>query len=275
MGKEAQGKSQSSTPLCDIKMVRRSVKAGQVKLRSASCPQSMSIDSYMLKKPLLLVALFATLALLFVGFYLQARRRSMPEVQTSPLDYTKTPSTNTPTSPALSSSQLSASSTASWKSYRNEEYGFEVKYPDSWVSVNALGSYNSIELFNFATRHGYKATFGIDKFPPVQEGKMIDEYRSTYSKSNSNLQTYDTLIGSELGFETGGILCEVGNSCAARFEFLSNMLLEKGFKFFLVISDFYGRESSPTLTPSDDPYFLFNEEVLTTRKVLSTFKLTE
>jgi hypothetical protein len=209
----------------------------------------------------LAVVSIVTLAFV-VGFVYWSKDQAMPAVQNQ--------------APSLSQSvQPQSDSTAAWKTYRNEEYGFEMKYPNSWISVNALGPYNSIELLKFTTGHGYKATFGLEKFPPIQEGKMIDEYRSIHLKSNSNLQTYDTLIGSELGFETGDILCEVRNPCVARFEFLSDMLLKKGFKFFLVISGFNGRESSSTLIPSNDPYSLFDEEVLTARKVLSTFKLTE
>ena len=56
--------------------------------------------------------------------------------------------------------------TAAWKTYHNEEYGFEIKYLNEWTPENNVDSYNTVRLFHFHTRLGYKAVFGIERFLP-------------------------------------------------------------------------------------------------------------
>jgi len=74
---------------------------------------------HLTKTSLILLGTFAVLALFIVaGFSLWPREKAVSQTQT-PLPI--------------------ADPTADWKTYRNEEYGFEVKYPDFLIPLNRTG----------------------------------------------------------------------------------------------------------------------------------------
>lgn len=144
-----------------------------------------------------MVALFAILALLSLGFYLQGGRRQMSQAQTSPPYPTPAPSKNTPASPASSNTQPSASSSASWKSYRNEQYAFELNYPSDW-EINYRNkfthheSYPVVTFISLATKSEIKRliagggveTPGPDIIISVEELKdsiSLEDYLYTHS----------------------------------------------------------------------------------------------
>lgn len=82
------------------------------------------------KKALILSIPMMLAVLLLGGWFLFREPQKIPESQNPPQKPEDIkPSANIDTS--------------NWKTYRNEEYGFELKYPDSWSSSEAVAEYNS------------------------------------------------------------------------------------------------------------------------------------
>ena len=81
----------------------------------------------------------------------------------------ETKQTSTPQQP----SSASINETASWKTYKNDEYGFEVKYPTDWTSAGGFSDYGGFFYVAFgvanlseplATIHVYPNQTTLDKF---------------------------------------------------------------------------------------------------------------
>ncbi|KKU03139.1 MAG: hypothetical protein UX06_C0045G0005 [Candidatus Giovannonibacteria bacterium GW2011_GWA2_45_21] len=137
--------------------------------------------------------------------------------------------------------------TANWKTYTNTKYGFEIKYPSTWKLKN--------NLLSFTTDNGRTATL-----------HMLDSARF-------DGPTQNIYIGTELGTEWAGILCEQG-LCSAVFKYHSSSLDSRGFSFHLVIanvdSDF---DRSPGSPDWKNPRPIFSNDIATVRKALLTFEI--
>ncbi|MBU0466463.1 MAG: hypothetical protein KKF39_02175, partial [Nanoarchaeota archaeon] len=83
-------------------------------------------------------------------------------------EYTARQETPTPTSPI--------EETANWKVYRNEEYGFEVKYPEDWFIADGkfekawASELNSFQLIFARSKEDIEIAFHEGKLTPLTHG---------------------------------------------------------------------------------------------------------
>ena len=86
------------------------------------------------KSSVALIVILIALGIVLVGggiWYVSSKSSNIQSSSTSNL-----PISNTTTSAATSTNVSPASNeTANWKTYQNEEYGFEIKYPNDWEIV--------------------------------------------------------------------------------------------------------------------------------------------
>jgi hypothetical protein len=162
--------------------------------------------------------------------------------------------------------------TRDWKTYRNDRYGFIMKYPAGWIfyetpSDTPYAESYVVASFEFPTRKGNRAFFVI--YRSLSTDETIDSYKAANERG-----TYREIrIAGEKGLERADAGCdsEFGEeSCDAFFDFHSNRLFRKGVDFTLSI------ELKDQEVHSDrdfDAYPLFKDEVDQVRRVLSTLNL--
>lgn len=128
------------------------------------------------KSSLLLLTTFVILALLVVvGSSLWQREQTMPQVKTPP----RSPSQiqhqtiSSPTStPTL---RPSPDQGGTWKTYHNEKYGFEIKYPPGWSTLKSDGD-------NLTITNGLNSiALSVLDFRPPSSGSFEDWVHEGYS----------------------------------------------------------------------------------------------
>ncbi len=125
------------------------------------------------------------------------------------------PATN---QPAVNQEQQPQDETAGWSTYKNEQYGFEVKYPTDWIGEAA-----------YDVPYGY-ATF--TKYDPSQEKKVGFEGEETESAYIISVNVFDNLesvaLKNHVLQESGGfvlekdlVYTEVAGQQAVKYEVVS------------------------------------------------------
>lgn len=81
-------------------------------------------------------------------------------------------------SPAAEPIKSVEGETADWKTYRNEKYGFEIKYPEDWT-VNNTGSHMiSLDNYNFCYRGGRDGCFRVSIF--LEQDENSNSYQKEF-----------------------------------------------------------------------------------------------
>ncbi len=120
----------------------------------------------------------------------------------------------TPQSPASTSTPLTATVPADWKTYRNEKYGFEVNYPAGYGEPTVLpNGMVSIEFFLANQLTGVGISFepdttqysdpGLLRFHQVQKEKYSIPKGDLKTESNKQLKINDMTAYQDLFIATG------------------------------------------------------------------------
>ena len=135
------------------------------------------------KNIVLILTILLVVVILGVFFGLEKREVRAPTVKNN-----EKIKETTKTATSTKETENSEIDTSNWKTYRNEEFGFEVRYPEEWGVISNQKSNNELRVYL-----GYEDKYGSHGY----EGEM---YIFVYTdKSNNFLENQIKNIGKQYG----------------------------------------------------------------------------
>ena len=177
--------------------------------------------------------------------------------------------------PEKKTKNSAAIDTSGWKTYRNEEYGFEVRHPSNWLVMSYSQHIDEETLqegrqFRFFTQDGRTATFFVVFSPPMEKWLTIDELKpdpllaSADSKKRFREVSLKGSVGRILTDAT--VTCEKNNICFSTFDFYSDALTGRGIEVWANIGPMQNEDTTSIYASYDK----FTDELRIMYNVLGT-----
>ncbi|MCX6752632.1 MAG: hypothetical protein NTZ87_04025 [Candidatus Nomurabacteria bacterium] len=231
------------------------------------------------QKGFIVPLLIAIIAVLVIGggVYIYNNKKVgepvLPEDTTTQTTTQNQQQTNTRTLPVTL--DLSSSSTSNWKTYTNNEYGFEFKYPTDWTYVQPSKFVTSIRFFKSSKIEEYKKFIDGGGDGAYGDSSAADNVGTTilgvYAKGNGST-SLDSYLGGGYEYEQGNFSeTKIGDKFIVKIGQKDHMYI--GHYLFLNSNHANGVTFSVDYNPLPSNGLLGVEDPII-EKIVSTFKFT-
>ena len=184
---------------------------------------------------------------------------------------------NQPTAVVQSSPTPTIDPTANWKTFKNDTYGFEVKYPENLIAVaDAPADKNAALKYRLSIQNSLKDVtyFNIDIWNDQQDNSFVFKgpYPTTVAATEvSGPENVDKRVLAGInGVEVYGSTSE-GHNYADQFYFKNN-----NYTWVMQLAPVIeGRISENNVNQPGTPIFLTKDNESTYKGIINSFKLTK
>jgi hypothetical protein len=205
-------------------------------------PQQPVSQPHSSSKLYIILGVFVLLVSIGVGAYVLGTKHSQPPTQIFPAPVTPIPTTQT-------------DSTAGWKMYTNQTYGFSFTYPTEWVLVDNISGAAS----------GIPSVYQINIDNPKKEKNALPGIILEISKSKDDIPQYSS---PNITQETIDGIAAVRQSIPSGMQSaLEAVFFKKGVNYYRITLAYEDKK-----TPQRGEYNATSVDIF--NKILSTFKFT-